>query len=187
MAHPADPAHHLLRRLLHAAPDPVQHDPDKGVLVEIRDVRLVFLGDGIAAGELLHHVDQQAVDHAAQIGFDLLPLNGVIDPLDEGPVLDDGVAQGGKALLPGPVVLPALEGAAALLLADPVDQVVDVLEVVVEGHAIHAAVRRDVGNRDLGERFLGEQRLERLGQGPLGELRHGHPSFRQVQYSTARR
>ena len=78
-----------------------------------------------------------------------------------------------KALLPGLVGLLPSQGLGRILLARPLDKVIDVLEVVVERHAVDAAVVGDIADGDLVERLLQQQILERLLQSALGEFRHG--------------
>ena len=67
------------------------------------------------------------------------------------------------------------ESTAGVLFAGPLDQVVDVLEVVIEGHTVDAAVLCDVVDGNFAERLLQEQIFERCGQRPLGNLGHRPP------------
>ena len=57
-----------------------------------------------------------------------------------------------------------------VLHKDPVHQIVDVFEMVIEGHTVHTAVLGDVVDRDLVEGLLEQQLFERCLQRPLGRL-----------------
>ncbi len=82
------------------------------MFVEVGNVRPVLLREGIGLGQFLHHVEEQPIDHPAQVVFHLLPLDGTVNPKDEGLVLDHRVAQGNEPLLPGVIALPPLESPA---------------------------------------------------------------------------
>ena len=97
----------------------------------------------------------------------------MVDVHDEGLIGQHGLKDLLKALLPGLVGLLPSQGLGRVLLAGPLDKVIDVLEVVVERHAVDAAVVGDVADGDLVERLLQQQILERLLQRALGEFRHG--------------
>ena len=85
-----------------------------------------------------------------------------------------------QALLPRVIGLLALERAARILDARPLDQVVDVLEVVIKRHAVDVAVLGNVGDGDFSERLLQQQMLQRRGDRALRDLRHGAPLSRLV-------
>ena len=145
----AGPAGELLRRLAHPGAEPVELDPDKGEFVEVRNELFFFLAYGHVPGELVHGAAQDGVCHAVEVIFRLFAADGVVDRGEEAALLQDVAAEPAKALLPGFAVERAAEGGAALLAADPLDKVVNVAEVVIEGHAVYAAALGDVCDGDL--------------------------------------
>ena len=167
------PIDDLFRLALHVVLDPVEHEADEGVFIDVGDERLVLRADGHAGRLLLHHALEQVIGELVEVIFHLLAADGVVDIHDEGLVGQHGLKDLLKALLPGLVGLLPSQGLGRVLLAGPLDKVIDVLEVVVERHAVDAAVIGDVADGDLVERLLQQQILERLLQSALGEFRHG--------------
>ena len=76
---------------------------------------------------------------------------------DKDLVLLHGLQDLQKALLPGVVGLLPGQRTGCALDAGPLDQIVDVLEMVVERHAVHAAVFGQVGHGDFVQRLFGQQ------------------------------
>ena len=66
--------------------------------------------------------------------------------------------------LPGGSILQSLGG---LMLQKPVEQVINILEVVVEGLPIDFAVLHDLLYRDVVQKLFLEQMFEGIGQGKL--------------------
>ena len=64
-----------------------------------------------------------------------------------------------------------------ILHQDPVHQIVNILEMVVKGHAVHAAVLGNVVYRDLIQRLAEQQLFERCFQRAFCRLCHenAHP------------
>ena len=65
-------------------------------------------------------------------------------------------------MLPCVIGLILIEGTLGILQTRPFHQIVNVLEMIVEGHAVDAAVLCDVANGDLGQRFFQQQIFQRL-------------------------
>ena len=103
----------------------------------------------------------------------MLAADGMIYLGDKDLVLLHGLQDLQKALLPCVVGLLPGQRAGGALDARPLDQVVDVLEMVVEGHAVHAAVVGQVGDGDLIQRLFGQQVFQRGDERALCHLRHG--------------
>ena len=69
----------------------------------------------------------------------------------------------------GPCIkaLAAFHRLGCIFRQDPVHQIVNILEVVVEGHAVHAAILGDIVDRDLIEGLFQQQLFQRCFQCPL--------------------
>jgi len=81
-----------------------------------------------------------------------------------------------KGICPVLKALSALQCLGGIFDHDPIHEVVDVLEVVVEGHTVHAAVLGDIIDGDLIQRLLKQQLFQRCLQRPFCSLRHEiHP------------
>ena len=65
-----------------------------------------------------------------------------------------------QPLMPGLIGLFLIECAFGILKAGPFHQIVNILEMIIEGHAVNAAVVRDVAHRDLRERLFQQQILQ---------------------------
>ena len=87
----------------------------------------------------------------------MLAADGMINFGDKDLVLLQGLQDLQKALLPGVVGLLPGQRTGRALDAGPLDQIVDVLEMVVERHAVHAAVFGQVGNGDFVQRLFAQQ------------------------------
>ena len=167
---PADALHDDCGLLLHRSIDPFQHDTHKGILIEAGNKLLVLFTDRQPRRLLLHHPQNQAADQWVQVLLNPLPAYGVVDVHDKGPVGLYRVEDVQKALLPGGVGLFALQRTGGVLRAGPFHQVVNVLKVVVEGHAADAAVLGDVADGDFVQRLLEQQVFQRCLQRPFGGL-----------------
>ena len=75
-----------------------------------------------------------------------------------------------ESLLPGFVGLFLVQRFFGVLKARPLHQIVDVLEMVIEGHAVDTAVLGNVIDGDFGQRLFQQQILQRLLQGSLRYL-----------------
>ena len=84
-------------------------------------------------------------------------MDAVVDIHYKGLVVPNGLENLQKALLPGVVGLLPGQRTGRALDAGPLDQIVDVLEMVVERHAVHAAVFGQVGHGDFVQRLFGQQ------------------------------
>ena len=155
---------------LHVIFDPVEHQADKGVLVDRRDEGLVLVTHAHALRLLLDHALEQIVGDLVEVVFHLLAADGVVDVHNEWLVVLHGLKELQKTLLPRLVGLVACERLAGVLLTRPFDKVVNVLEVVIKGHAVDAAVLGDVVDGDLVERLLQQQIFERRLERAFGHL-----------------
>ena len=88
-------------------------------------------------------------------------------------VLPQGFQNLQKALLPGIIGFLPGQRAGSVLLAAPFHKVVNILKVVIKGHAVDPAVVGQVADRDFVQRFVAQQFLERSFQCALCHLRHG--------------
>ena len=172
-----EPLHDERGVALHVAFDPVEHETDEHIFVERGNKGLVLLPHAHALRLLLDHALEQVVGDAVEVVFHLLAADGAVDIEDKGLVVLHGLEDLQQSLLPRFVGFFAREGAARVLLAAPLNKVVNVLEVVIKGHAVDAAVLGDVVDGDLVERLLQQQMLQRSLQRPLRDLRHGVTSF----------
>ena len=145
--------------VLHAGAHPFQRQADEGVLVKIRDELLVLGAHGHPGSLLLDDADHQIVGQAVEVVLDMLAADGMINFGDKDLVLLHGLQDLQKALLPGVVGLLPGQRTGRALDAGPLDQIVDVLEMVVERHAVHAAVFGQVGHGDFVQRLFGQQVL----------------------------
>ena len=103
----------------------------------------------------------------------MLAADGVVDFRNEHFVLLHGLQDLQKALLPGVVGFLPGQRTGGALDAGPLDQVVDILKMVVERHAVDAAVLGQVGDGDLVQRLLGQQVFQRRNERTFGHLGHG--------------
>jgi len=162
--------HHDLWVALHVPLDPVQHQSHEQIFIERGDEFLVLLPHGHPLSFLLHHTLQQVIGDPVEVVFHLLPADGAIDIQDEGLVVQHRLKDLQKALLPRLVGLFPRQRPAGILLTAPLHQIVNILEVVVKGHAVDAAVLRNIIDGDLVQRLLQQQMLQRRLQRPLGDL-----------------
>ena len=77
-----------------------------------------------------------------------------------------------EAGLPGVEGLVAADDVLGLVVTEPFDEFVNVLEVIVKGVPVHAAVLNDVLDRDLVDGFFREQLFERGRERMLCDIRH---------------
>ena len=152
--------------------DPVEHEADKGVFIDVGDKRLVLRADGHTDGLLFDHALKQIVGQLIEISFNLLPADGVVDVHNEGFVGQDCLEDLFKALLPCFIGLLSCQRLRRVLLTRPFDQIVDVFEMVIERHAIDTAVIGDIADGDFMERLLQEQIFKRLLQRAFGQIGH---------------
>ena len=76
------------------------------------------------------------------------------------------VPKGGhQSLLPGG---GALKGFGGLMLQKPVEQIIDILKMIVEGLPVDLAVLHNLLDGDIVQKFLLEQAFKRVGQCELG-------------------
>ena len=152
--------------------DPVEHEADKGVFIDVGDKRLVLRADRHTGGLLLDHALKQIIGQLIEISFNLLPADGVIDVHNEGFVGQDCLEDLFKALLPCFIGLLSCQRLRRVLLTRPFDQIIDVLEMIIERHAVDAAVVGDIADGDFMERLLQKQIFERLLQRAFGQIGH---------------
>ena len=164
------PVDEQLRVALHVVFDPVEHQTDKGILVDRCDERLVLIAHAHALCLLLDHALEQIVGDLVEVIFHLLAADGVVDVHNEWLVVLHGLKELQKTLLPRLVGLVACERLAGVLLTRPLDKVVNVLEVVVKRHAVDAAVLRDIADGDLAQGLLQQQIFERRLERAFGHL-----------------
>jgi len=161
----------FFRVFLHVSPDPVQHQPDKRIFIKIRNEGLVFFTGLSAFRFFVNNADQQAVGDFIEIPFHLLPADRTVDVHDEDFIFPDCLKDLQKTLLPGTVGLFAFQGLCGILFAGPFNQIIDVPEMIIKGHAADSAVFGYVIDGDLVEGFLKQLSFQRCLQRPLGCLR----------------
>ena len=152
--------------------DPVEHEADKGVFVDVGNERFVFRADRHTDGLLFDHALKQIVGQLIEISFNLFTADGMIDVHNEGFVGQDCLEDLLKALLPCFIGLLSCQRLRRVLLTRPFDQIVDVFEMVIERHAIDTAVIGDIADGDFMERLLQEQIFKRLLQRAFGQIGH---------------
>ena len=160
---------------LHIAAYPFQHHAHKAILIKINDELLVlFLHRDVFT---LYKHPQQRVQHFIEVLLHLFPADGAVDIQHQHPVglhLFQHIAEG---VAPRLKVLMAFQCLCGILHQDPVHQVVNILEMVVKGHAVHAAVLGNVVYRYLIQRLAEQQLFERCFQRAFCRLCHenAHP------------
>ena len=155
---------------LHALPDPVQHNPHKAVFVKLRDEGLVRLGNVHPLALFLHHVPEQTVGQLEQEALHLVPADAAEGVEYESFVLQHCLKDLLQPLLPGIVGLFPLKRPGGVLHTGPLHQVVNILEMVVEGHPADAAVLRNVPNGNFVQRLLQQHPLQGRLQRLLGGI-----------------
>jgi len=100
----------------------------------------------------------------------MLKAAGAIGLQHEAPVAERVLEDLEEALLPGVVGLLAAQGLGSLARVNPIDEVEDVPEMVIEGLPIDLAVLGYVDDGDALQRPVLEQLLERGGEGLLRGL-----------------
>ena len=125
--------------------------------------------------------EKKIVDKRLQILFDLLSVDTAVNVQNKRLVFLHGFEDLQKPLLPGFVGLFLVKRFPGILKAGPFHKIVNILEMVVKGHAVDPAILRDIRHRDLGERLFQQQVFQRLLQSPLCYLRHKRcaPPLRQ--------
>ena len=170
MDHGAQPLGHGRRVGFHVTADPFQRHAHQSVLVKVHHELLVGILDrdvlALAVGILL----QRGVQQFIKILFHLLAAHRTVNIQHKGLVLLQPLQNVQKCLVPGLKALSALQDLGGVLHKDPVHQIVDVFEMIIEGHTVHTAVLGNVVDRDLVEGLLEQQLFERCLQRPLGRL-----------------
>ena len=142
---------------LHALANPVQHQADKRVFVEVGNERLVTVTDGQPDGFFLNHANQQVVRQLIEIALQVLTADRVVDVQDERFVFQDKMEDVQEALLPCAVRLVAGKRDARILLTRPLYQVVYICKMVVERHPADTAVLSNIVDGDFVQRLLQKQ------------------------------
>ena len=178
MDHRFQPADQCFRLRLHAAPDPFQHQPHQHIFVDIGNKALVLLRHMEPLRLLLHHPHQQLMGELIEVVFHQLPAQGVVDIQKKGLIFPHCLKDPEIALLPCVIALPALQQPVGILITGPFDEVIDILEVIVKGHAADAAVLGNVVDGDLLQGLFPQEIFQRRLQGTLGNVGHdsGLPS-----------
>ena len=85
------PVDDLFRLALHVVLDPVEHEADEGVFIDVGDERLVLRADGHAGRLLLHHALEQVIGELVEVIFHLLAADAAVDIGDERLVFQYGM------------------------------------------------------------------------------------------------
>lgn len=104
--------------------------------------------------------------------LDPLPADAVVDIEDKGLILQHSLKDIQQALLPGLIGDLSLQGLPGILHASPFHQVIDILEVIIEGHAADAAVLGNIIDGHFIQGLLQEQIFQRCFQRPFRYLGH---------------
>lgn len=145
----AEPINNRRWVFLHALANPVQHQADKRVFVEVGNERLVTVTDGQPDGFFLNHANQQVVRQLIEIALQVLAADRVVDVQDERFVFQDKMEDVQEALLPCAVRLVAGQRDVCILLTRPFHQVVDIRKMVVERHPADTAVLSNIVDGDF--------------------------------------
>ena len=154
----------------HSLADPVEHDADKTVLIEISDKIFLRLSDGCPDGLFLDNTHDQIVGQAEEEVFNLFTVQGTVGIHNESFVFVDCLKNLQKSFLPVARCFFALECAGGFLEADPFHQVIDILEMIIKSHSADPAVSGEVVDRDLCQRLFEKKPLERFFQSPFGHV-----------------
>ena len=170
MDHRAQSCDHHSRVGLHIPPGPLQRHAHQCILVKIHHELLVGILDrdvlAFTVGEFLQNRIQQSI----KVLLHLFAAHRTVHIQHQGLVLLQLMQDVQIGFIPGLKALSALQDLGGVLHKDPVHQIVDVFEMVIEGHTVHTAVLGDVVDRDLVEGLLEQQLFERSLQRPLGRL-----------------
>ena len=77
-----------------------------------------------------------------------------------------------EAFLPGFIIFSPLYGFGTFFLAYPINEIKDILEMIIECHAVDAAGFRNISNRDFRQRLLCHNTFQRHSHCPFCCLRH---------------
>ena len=180
---PGEPPHNSLRLLPHLPGKPAQHHAGDGVHEEVGEEFPVLPGQGQPAGRRLQVGGHHGPGHPADLSLQILPPAGAVDVVDHQMVVL-GVAEHGQQ-----GVLPArrpLQGALRLMLQEPAQQVVDVLEVVIEGLAVDLARLHQPLHRNVVQEPLLQLGFQRVCQSQLGAGGHPPHLLRKISYKAVR-
>ena len=146
--------------------------PHKPVFIEFRDKTLILQRQFRVRALFLHHIGDQPVGQFIQIALQFAALNRPVYIHDKLPVLRHYLEDLQHSFLPGVIGFLPLQRLPAVLDAAPLHQIVDILEMIVEGHPADTTVRRQILDRDLVQLFVLQQFLEGRFQCVLGTIRH---------------
>ena len=144
----------LLRVALHIVLDPVEHEADKGVFVDVGNERFVLRADRHTDGLLFDHALKQIVGQLIEIALDLLLADRVINIQNKRLVLQYRLKDLLQTFTPRTVRLLIRKRTLSVLQARPLNQVVNILEVIVKRHAADPTVLRQIVDRNLIHRLL---------------------------------
>lgn len=151
----------------HSLADPVEHDADKTVLIEISDKIFLRLSDGCPDGLFLDNTHDQIVGQAEEEVFNLFTVQGTVGIHNESFVFVE-LPQKSAEVLPASRPMSFYPGVHVWILeADPFHQVIDILEMIIKSHSADPAVSGEVVDRDLCQRLFEKKTLERFFPEPV--------------------
>lgn len=161
----------------HSLSDPVKHDADKTVFIEICDKTFLLLCKGSGSCLLFDNTHDQVVGQLEEKIFNLFPADCIISIYNEGFVFVDCFKDLQKSFLPGSIGLFTLKCVGGFFEACPLDQIIDIFEMIIKSHAADSAVRGQIIDRDLRERFLEEKVFQRVSKSAFCDVGHGISTF----------
>ena len=121
---------------------------------------LVLVPDLHFADFFIDHIQQKPVYQRPQIFFDLFPVDAAVNIQNKGLVILYRLEDLQKSLLPRFISLFLIQRSLGILQARPFHKIVNILEVVIKGHAVDTAVLGNVIDGDFGQRFFQQQILQ---------------------------
>ena len=121
---------------------------------------LVLVPDLHFADFFIDHIQQKPVYQRPQIFLDLFPVDAAVNIQNKGLVILYRLEDLQKSLLPRFISLFLIQRSLGILQARPFHKIVNILEVVIKGHAVDTAVLGNVIDGNFGQRFFQQQILQ---------------------------
>ena len=136
-------------------------DADKGKLIELGNKQFVFFAHRHIGSPLFNDTKEQIADNPVEVLFDILTTHRVVDIEYEFLILKGSIEDIEISFLPGIISFFVFQIFVGIFLTRPFQQIINVLEMIIESHAVESAVFGDICNGDFVERLLKKQFLQR--------------------------
>ena len=170
MDHGAHALHHLLGVASHIPAGPFQRHTHQCILVKIDNKLLICVLHGDIVAFTVRKILQDGVQQPIKVLLHLFPAHRAVNVEHKGLVILQLAQNVQIGFAPCTKTLAAFHRLGRIFHQDPVHQIVNILKVVVEGHAVHAAVLGDIVDRNFVQGLFQQQLLERCLQCPFCRL-----------------